>query len=83
MAAIFSDSALLAKTYMYPMIPIGKTDDDAELMECRICERDHLFRMDAIKPGYQPRYFVRDYFDWLVYTKFMKIKEKENNGSTC
>lgn len=62
-------------TYILPMSRIEDPDTVEELVECTVVKEKFMCIVTAIKPGFRKKYFVDDYFTWLIRQGYIRLKE--------
>ena len=64
---------------MYRIL-MSKLEDDESIekyVDCNVRIYDRMCIVSAIEPGYRVKYFIKDYFDWLIYTGYIKEIKSE------
>lgn len=63
-----------SKTYLCPMIreTTEYPNEVEDIVEVRLQEERYGYFINAIKPGYQSKYFYDKYLSWLFYTNYIK-----------
>lgn len=64
-------------TYIIPMLPVGakRAYDNEFPVECKITQDPKTGVVRADKEGFQSKWFEDMYFDWLMYTKYVRKAE--------
>ena len=64
-----------SKTYSIPMLRpnVIRHLDNEERVNCKIEQNDKRGAVRAYAEGYQDKWFLDNYFDWLIYTGYVKI----------